>query len=651
MFRASCILAAVLGLVIFDLPAAFASGRQERDTWQVQSAEGKPFGSIHTVVELQPDGGRHYVCKSRSRIDLLGTRQEIEEDFDCVVTKEFQLVSFSRTKRGLTGQDEVSGRVAGGRLQFTLKRQGLTLERSFPVASQAIPSICVPDVLAAQNASRDAIQLKVIDSTLWTIRTAKARRVPAQDGRQRWDVRFDDGFGGGVWTISAQRDHDEFDSKTPAYAVLPSSAEPARELAWHSLAPREMLMFPLDRDVAFPERLQSLTVRLAWKDVPAADLQLTDLRQHVAREFDEKGRHVVELRLDHPELPRTAAPYPMTEKSLAPSLSESDFILPNDAAIHKQALAWTDGSKTSLEAVQRLSHQVCGYLQEGSELIAETLSGPEVLACRKGKCTEYTTLFASLARSIGIPTRVSLGMRLVGTQWIGHMWCEAYVGEWIPVDASVDEVGGSPALLKLTHSDTVLGTQRARWAVATSLEVSVVGSERRDKSAAKIATGIVHGTYSNADFACRLSTPGEGWKLEDKSQPGVSLIQFHPPGKFSGKEPLIHFVAFALPVHVEPGLIVTARKLRMAPMCSNFEVLKEEGSKIHGVKGVRFVFRRDESKKSKRKFKTTELVSIDGNSGYLLNLIADEATHDQMLASFERLAGNFESMRAVAKTK
>ncbi len=223
------------------------------------------------------------------------------------------------------------------------------------------------------------------------------------------------------------------------------------------------------------------------------------------------------------------------------------------------------------------------------------------------------------------------------------------MGEWVPVDASADEIGGSPALLKLTHSDTVLGTQRARWAVADSLEVSVVGSERRDKSPASLSTGIVHGTYTNADFACRLAAPGEGWQLADKSQPGVSLIQFHAPGKFTGGEPLIHFVAFALPVHVDPRLLVKARKLRRSAMFSNFEVLQEEATKIRGLSGVRFVFRRDESKKSNRKIKVTELLWIDGNSGYLLNLIADEATHDQMLASFERLAGNFELLRSDAR--
>ena len=113
-------------------------------------------------------------------------------------------------------------------------------------------------------------------------------------------------------------------------------------------------------------------------------------------------------------------------------------------------------SSTSVEQGDR-------QLSEGGTLIAETLSGPEVLQTKQGKCSEHATLLASLTRSLGIPTRIVLGMRMLGGRWIGHMWNEVYVGRWITVDTTVDEVGDSMQLVKLVHSDTVLGTQSARW--------------------------------------------------------------------------------------------------------------------------------------------------------------------------------------------
>ena len=65
-----------------------------------------------------------------------------------------------------------------------------------------------------------------------------------------------------------------------------------------------------------------------------------------------------------------------------------------------------------LEAARALSKAIAQQLQGGS-LIAETHSGPEVLQCREGKCSEHATLLASMARSLGSPTRVVLGLRLV----------------------------------------------------------------------------------------------------------------------------------------------------------------------------------------------------------------------------------------------
>jgi hypothetical protein len=119
-------------------------------------------------------------------------------------------------------------------------------------------------------------------------------------------------------------------------------------------------------------------------------------------------------------------------------------------------------------------------------MIAETLSGPEVLQSKQGKCSEYTTLFASLARSLGIPTRVVFGERMVGGHWVGHVWCEVYAGRWITVDANAGEVGGSMALLKFGHSDTVLGNQPLRWALTESLDISIDGFKMRPRAGRQI---------------------------------------------------------------------------------------------------------------------------------------------------------------------
>ena len=242
----------------------------------------------------------------------------------------------------------------------------------------------------------------------------------------------------------------------------------------------------------------------------------------------------------------------------------------------------------ALEAVRACSRHVAEHMQ-GGELVAETLSGPEVLACRKGKCSEFTTLLASLCRSIGIPTRVALGMRLVGGQWMGHMWCEAWVGQWIAVDASVDEVGGSPALLKLTHSNSVGGTQKVRWAMTRSLDVDVTSFET-SPLATSLKTGIVRQTYTNADFGCRITAP-TGWTWHDKSTPGTPTLQCKVADPPAGKdEPLVHFVAFALPVKLDASVLVNSRKARFESTYKKFKIALNEPATVGGIQGRRFAF-------------------------------------------------------------
>jgi hypothetical protein len=129
------------------------------------------------------------------------------------------------------------------------------------------------------------------------------------------------------------------------------------------------------------------------------------------------------------------------------------------------------------------------------------LSGPKVLACRKGKCSEFATLFASLSRAAGIPTRIALGERMIPGQWGGLMWNEVYVGRWIPVDAGANEVGKSAVLVKLIDHETVEGTQPLRQALPASFEIAIKDYRSKPaRLAGKFSTGIARRVYTNAEL-------------------------------------------------------------------------------------------------------------------------------------------------------
>ena len=69
--------------------------------------------------------------------------------------------------------------------------------------------------------------------------------------------------------------------------------------------------------------------------------------------------------------------------------------------------------------------------------------GDTLRACRigSGNCTDFHSLFISLARASGIPARFKIGAQIPADEAKGvlgyHCWAEFYEeGEWRPVDAS-----------------------------------------------------------------------------------------------------------------------------------------------------------------------------------------------------------------------
>ena len=188
-------------------------------------------------------------------------------------------------------------------------------------------------------------------------------------------------------------------------------AEQARDIAYRKMDGRDVLMFPLGKEVGPPELLESLTVELKWKDIGFERFRLEDDRQHVVEQSREGDQYRAVVRIEVPKPLSAPARLPITGPEFAPYLGESRFIKPHDERIIAVAREVTRGKTDALEAVKALSAWMVKNVEPA--LIAETLTGPEVLACRKGKCSEFAILFASLARAVGIPTRIVLGERMI----------------------------------------------------------------------------------------------------------------------------------------------------------------------------------------------------------------------------------------------
>lgn len=641
-------------LLLIGICAAAEPARTE--DWFVIEANQSPYGSQHILRRTLENGNLEYRVEMRVLVDLLGQREDYSSTTTYVVTPDFLPVSIhSHTKRS-SGEVLLNGTAEAGHLILTRESNGLTRSSQIDLQNRPLFQFLLPEALARQPETSDdaEVTFNILEEEYLSIETAKCRKIHSDDPSiSLWSIELggDALLSRGTLTLkSGHREREEF--SIPRYSLRRGSAREAETITHRKLEGRDGLMFEVDKPIVRIDQLQSLTVKLRWKDIPLESLHLTDPRQSLMSHHSQGTQHEALVRIA-PSAPTAKTPATLIRTDREKLLGKSRFIDPSDAAIIAKSEEWTKDCRTPEEIVTALSENIFRLLNGGT-LISETLSGPEVLQCRKGKCSEFAILFASLARAKGIPTRIVLGDRMVNANWIGHMWNEVFIakvgtdpnadqqqGRWVVVDSTAKEVGYSSALLKFTHSDSVYGTQPVRWELTNSLEVSIADySLNKPDSDDSWKTGIEGNVYTNADFGIQISVPNENWKFTPDLKASQLVMRLHDP---DDKKVMIHCVAFSLPALLDAKTILTIRNARFNATYDDYKVLSDTPETIgdREWKTLQFTHtikpKKSQPDSDDRTIKTTEYAFNHGKVGFLINLAAEESAHDKALENFQEI--------------
>ena len=630
---------AILSAILLLPPSTAFAAPRSRDVWHAFIADGKRYGSVHTTVSRLPDGNYRLIVESRLMLDIFGANKEdMASRVEYVVTPDYRPISIAGEGRRGSGPYRVAARRRGAGLEMTATVAGLDRSRTIERADAVMPGVCLDDWLADRTADFQSGEVTLLHDDALDALTARVRRTDAGTTGSSWSIKT--GPEGGEQTIGLGPDGLRVEASTAGglLKMYRCTAEQARDLTFRKLDGREVLIFPPDREVGRIDRLESLTVELRWKDIDFDRFRLADDRQRLVEHSDEGGRCRAVIRIEPPRPVESPVGFPIASAEFAAELGESRFIKPHDPKIVAAAREVTRGKANALEAVRALSEWVSKYVEPS--YIAETLSGPEVLAVRKGKCSEIATLFASMARAVGIPTRIVLGDRLLPGMWGGHMWNEVYVGRWIPVDAGYNEVGKSMALVKFVDHASVEGVLPLRQALPASLQIRIV-DHRSSASplAGRFKTGIEGRVYTCAEFGCRLTAPAEGWTIEPIKDPDGAMVRFKVPGMDDAQ---IHFVAFPIPASIAPKVLLGLRRKSYESRLKGLEFLVDEACQVKGLTGHRHVLRHVPDKG--KPVKAEEVIWRKGGSGYLLVLSVEESAYEAIKPSFNRLLESFEDL-------
>jgi transglutaminase-like putative cysteine protease len=84
-------------------------------------------------------------------------------------------------------------------------------------------------------------------------------------------------------------------------------------------------------------------------------------------------------------------------------------------------------------------------------------SALEVLKTRVGDCNEHTALYVAMARSLGIPARIAVGLVYLRGAFYYHAWAEVWLEEddgqglWLPVDPTLNQFPADATHVRLAR--------------------------------------------------------------------------------------------------------------------------------------------------------------------------------------------------------
>lgn len=458
--------------VAFLLPAFLLVSllsAQKRESWQKLERNGKGYGYDHIIAEDLENGNIKYEIYQTIKTDIAGMNpQDITQTGYYIVDENMNPVALDLLIKVKYIETHITGEKRNETLYLRHQENGEEIqERQIPF-DDVYFEVVLGSVIF-QKKDLGSFRLNVFNPIEERVNEYDVEVIPDDKGsiiakvKERIEMIFYIDKKGLVKQIK----YVELNSRS--YVTTARNARRINYLNTADGLTLTVLCKPQFPNVWAINRAQ---ISIKWKGIPFDQFRFEDNRQKVIEEVQIGDEYEAVLEIHKPIPPITDAPYLNLGENLSPFLEDTEFIRPNDPAIRHQLVGIMGDETNPLSLVKKILLWV--YENIGTEYIAETLSGPEVLKRKRGKCVEFSTLFASLARAAGIPTRIAFGEALNGKNWVGHMWCEVWLGKWIAVDAAAGILVDSPSHIKFVDSPTVMGTQKIRWKLVDNLGIEIL---------------------------------------------------------------------------------------------------------------------------------------------------------------------------------
>jgi tetratricopeptide (TPR) repeat protein len=122
---------------------------------------------------------------------------------------------------------------------------------------------------------------------------------------------------------------------------------------------------------------------------------------------------------------------PVTDPTLSEYLKANGEISSDNKQVIDQAREIAGKDKDAWSVARKLADWTYKNLTWRSVAVA---NASQTLATREADCSEFSQLYVSMARAVGLPARIVSGLAYGGASFGGHAWVEVWVGRWVELD-------------------------------------------------------------------------------------------------------------------------------------------------------------------------------------------------------------------------
>jgi len=207
---------------------------------------------------------------------------------------------------------------------------------------------------------------------------------------------------------------------------------------------------PTAVEIPNPRRVKYMKIRLSGLADRA--LAINDRRQKVKLSDGEPPVAEYQIRASAFS-PARAVSLPIKDSGMEEYLGETPYIQPADPEIAAAARKIVGNEKNAYKAASRLRAWVNGNMKSKGD-IGVLRSSVDLLRAKTGVCRDSALLYTALARAVGIPTKLVVGLIFWTDGFYNHAWAESFVGQWVPMDPTLPTDFVDATHIKLAEGDT-----------------------------------------------------------------------------------------------------------------------------------------------------------------------------------------------------